>query len=59
MQYDSMFIAELEESAVAMSLLGSAEFILLPGEVSGWLETVWLTCIKLMVVRSDGSQVSI
>ena len=37
-----MFI-KLEESAVAMSLLGSSELILL-GDVRGWLETVWLTC---------------
>ena len=37
----SMFIVELEESAVAMSLLGSAELIIVR-RVSGWLEIVWL-----------------
>ena len=38
-QFSSMFIVELEESAVAMNLLGSAELIIVR---SGWLEK-WLS----------------
>ena len=44
-QFSSMFIVEIEESAVAMNLLGQ-----LSGEISGWLEkyglAASLTCIK-------------
>ena len=43
-----LYIAiEFEESVIAMNLLRSAELILL--EVSGRLETVWLTCMYTLM----------